>query len=183
MTPLLRQLTAVLPAASLLLAGCTSLENSAPIAPLKADLQRKDFELIGSVKGHAKTTYIMAGLFQIVDGEFTLCGWQMFGDCGTMTIGGPADPLTASATTLPFLTNLDFTRTHARAMYRAYCQAPEADAVYSWTFLRNASGIPLIWNRVDVSARAYAIRIKPETPPNRPGRVPTHYETENPIKK
>ncbi len=169
--------------ASALLAGCSVLETSTPVVPMKADLQRKDFEVIGGIKGHSQTTYILAGLFQIVDDEFTLLGWQIFNDSGYMTLAGPADPLNASATTIPYLTNPDFTNVHSRAMYRAYCQAPDADAVYDWSFLRNANGVPLIWRTVDITARAHAIRIKPESRPTRPGVVPEQIPTELPVTK
>lgn len=167
--------------ATLALAGCAGLETSAPVVPLKADLQRSDFVIVGPVKGHARTTYILAGLFQIVDGEFTLLGWQIFNDSGEMTLGNPADSYAFDAASLPFITNPDFSSVHSRAMYRAYSRAPEADALYSWSFLRNAVGVPLIWRSVDVTARACALRIKPDLPGITPGVIPSQEATVLPV--
>lgn len=140
-----------LAAAALLAGGCASVQRSTPVAPgqVNINLEKGDYTMLGTVKGTSTVKSFFFGVVQVIDGDKTkiLC-FKSFEDQYSIQPGG-----------LGFLSPVSVAD---RAYYKALAATPDADTVIPKAFVKQSSGIPFLYQEVEVTFSGKALKYKSE---------------------
>ena len=130
-------------------AGCSSVMRGTPVAGVKinANMDRTDYEVLGTTEGKSTKTSVLCGLVQVIDGsKVAILGIKFFEDQYAY-FDRPWYQLGVS--------------TEDRAYYKALAVTPDADSVAGKAYVSTRSGIPLLWMSSEVTFQGNALKYKP----------------------
>lgn len=135
---------------AVLLVGCSSITRGTPHAPLfvQANLQRADYEVLGTTEGTSKRTRYFFGLVSIIDDDkYSILGIKFFHDEYAFQEKGG------------FFSGL-FVGIEDRAYYKALSKTPDADAVATKSYVETSTGFFPIWDNKEITFQGKAIKYK-----------------------
>jgi hypothetical protein len=143
----------------MIVSGCATSQRGAPVAGIniQANMDRTDYEVMGTTEGQSSTVSILGPVLRIIDGDkISVLGMKFFHDkyayhtdgslVGSLPlVGGLFSPVTASE----------------RAYYKALAATPEADAVAGKSMER--SDFNILWflfSKETVTYKGKALKYK-----------------------
>lgn len=145
-----------------MLGACSSAQKTVPHLRvggfgIRANLDRDDLVVLGSVEGSSTTTSILLGLVQVIDGEkLKILFIPFFKEKYTYF----SDSLLASLPLGGFLSVFRITSTADRAYYKALEKAPDADLILLKSMDREGWGIPILFSTNSVTFRGKAVKLR-----------------------
>jgi hypothetical protein len=129
-----------------LASGCAGVYRATPAAGtvIQANMDKNDYEVLGTTEGKSTITSILFGLVAVIDGDkYRVLGIKFFEDQYAF----------ADHSRL-------FVHADDRAYYKALAQTPDADVVARKSVLETKSGFPCIYTTKEVTFQGKALKFK-----------------------